>query len=122
MAGRGSSKGGSDLRWNGQAYLASIKRHLIRKLDKVGEAVVARVKENISTAGPAPSSPGEYPHRQTGDLQASITHSIDMSTMSVGIKAEAEHAKYVEAARPFLRRTLGEMMDVGAVVEILEGK
>lgn len=109
----------SDVRWNGPAYTAAIKRHLLRKLNKVGEAVVARVKENIATQGPPPSVEGEYPHRQTGDLQASVEFRVDAATLSVILTANADHAKYVEASRPFLARTLQEMANVGTIARAM---
>lgn len=84
-------------------------------LGKVGNSLTTKLKDNIATPAPPHSSPGEMPHKMTGELQESIGPEQNGGTLRV--KARADHAALLEmgtvkmAPRPFLKRTLVENAD-----------
>lgn len=86
-----------------------MRSRVTHALDVVAGDVAQRVRENISASGPPHSAPGEYPRRITGELQASVGHSVDPVRLEAAIYADAEHAPHVEKIRPFLLRTMAEM-------------
>lgn len=79
-----------------------------RLLSDIAEFIAQEVQQNISTAGPPASRPGEYPHVDQGDLIASV-HARKGSGLSYDIVADAPHARIVEEKRPFLVRSLDEL-------------
>lgn len=99
----------SSVRWYGPQVAQSIRDQMKRRLDRAGRAVAASVRRNISRQGPPHSVPGEFPHRVSGDLQSSIRVETDRRSLTVRVVADAPHAEFIEAKRPFLRRTLREM-------------
>lgn len=62
--------------------------------------------------GSNPSKPGEPPHKQKGDLRASVTHERDGSRLLFRVGTNKEYGRWLElgtanmAARPWLRRAL----------------
>ena len=89
--------------------IRSVERQAMKRLERAGHAVAAQVRDNISTAGPPHSLPGDYPHTISGELRDNIFIDVDRRGMTVTIGARAEHAEHVERIRPFLSRTLAEM-------------
>ena len=79
-------------------------------LMRAGDYLAELVRENISTPGPEASAPGEYPHRQSGELKGSVYVRGERNSLTVEIVADAEHAAHVDAARPFLERSMDESM------------
>ena len=108
-------------KWYGERVQANVTKISLRKLRRVGRGVANKVKENIAVPGPAPSAQGEYPHKQTGELQAKIDYRMDLPNTAVYVIAGADHAKYLEnkspesGGRPFLSRTLREMSASGEI-------
>jgi hypothetical protein len=81
------------------------------QLHDAADYMAQKVRANLSVPGPEASAPGQYPHLQSGELRASIAVYVDRGSLTCEVVAEAEHAPYVEAARPFLQRTLDEEGD-----------
>jgi len=79
-------------------------------LRRAGDHLADSIRSNISTPGPEASVPGDFPHRQSGDLQGSIRVYANRKTQTVAVVAEAPHAEIVEKMRPFMTRTLIEQM------------
>lgn len=96
-----------------EGYKKKLRRAMTSRLRMVGRSVVSTVRKNISVDGKSfgPSRPGEYPHRQTGELMRSVESQVSGSdqAVSVFIRATAPHAETVEEKRPFMRRTIAEM-------------
>lgn len=110
-----------DVNWKGNEWLADFRRQMFNRLDKAGAAVAARVRENIDETGPHESA-GEFPHKYSGRLQASVDHRVVMAEDSVVVTADASYAGDVEERRPFLSRTLGEMVASGELQEAFDGE
>jgi hypothetical protein len=80
-------------------------------LESIGKLVVARLHDILSTPGPEPSAPGEYPHMQTGDLRGSYRYDLGHDGLGsyVDIGTDIEYAPLLEygtsimAARPHFR-------------------
>jgi len=94
--------------WHGPAAVSSIRRAMAAKFDRIGSMLVRRMRENIgvSTAQSGPSRPGEYPHKDTGELQNSLEYHA--SPEGLELEADAPHAAIVEIKRPYMRRTIDE--------------
>lgn len=80
---------------------------------RAGAKSKPRVKGS-SRSGYNPSLPGEFPHKRTGNLRASVNYRINPKKLSVRIGASAFYGKWLEfgtkkmAARPFVGRTIRE--------------
>jgi hypothetical protein len=81
------------------------------QLHDAADYLAQKVRTNLSVPGPEASAPGQFPHLQSGELRASIAVYADRRSLTCEVVAEAEHAEYVEKARPFLQRTLDEEGD-----------
>lgn len=96
----------SGVRWYGERVTMAVRNKMKKRLEKAGRFAVKAVRENIATQAPPASLPGEFPHRQSGDLYRSTEMRLDRRSLTVRIVASAPHAEHVERNRPFLRRTL----------------
>ena len=103
---------------------------------KAAQHLVSKMREKVNKKGGA-SSPGQPPHRRSGNLKKGITYSDDIYTRTtkVGVGPPARHAHLMEfgtverknkkqnkstgrvEARPFMRPTFSEEKD--AVEKIL---
>ena len=99
----------SSVRWYGPQVSREIREQMRRRMYRAARAIAARARRNVSRQGPPHSIPGEFPHRVSGELQDSIHVETDARSLTFRIVADAPHAQFVEAERPFLRRTLREM-------------
>lgn len=107
--------------YTGGPVFRKMERELTKRLKRVGEMVASQVRKNISTSTRAngPSSPGEFPHADTGFLRKSVSHRLASDggrhEQAVLIGSTVEYSRYLEegtshmAARPFLVRTVREM-------------
>lgn len=77
------------------------------RANRVAEKLAKMIRKNISTPGPEPSQPGEYPHKQSGDLAAGI-RVVQRNQYRFDVVSEADHAGYVESVRPYMERTIHE--------------
>ena len=93
--------------WMGEQARAKIVDLAAAKAERVAEKLAAMIRRNLSTPGPEPSSPGEFPHKQSGDLRAGI-RVIQRNQYRFDVVSEADHAGYVESIRPYMERTLNE--------------
>lgn len=96
------------LKWYGRERRAEVRAKTADIIDILVNELAATVQANIDTQGPPHSTPGEYPHRISGELQASIDSTIDRRELAGYVSATAPHSPYVEDMRPFLRRTMHE--------------
>lgn len=94
--------------WYGGQVTRSLERELGKRVQQTARMLANKVIDNISTEGPPASSPGDYPHKASGSLVSSVDV-IYTSSTSASVVVSAEHAKFVEKARPFFLRTQKEM-------------
>ncbi len=102
----------------GEAVYAMYVGLLREGLDDAMEFLQDQTQEALSIAYPPPSSPGEYPHRRTGNLQRNVDkHEAEIQgpflVGAVGVDlGKVDYAGHLEfgtskmAARPFLRPSL----------------
>lgn len=101
------------LTWNGDAYLAYVAEVFDDRLGSAAEVVATAMRNNLSTDYPPASSPGEFPHRRSGNLQAEV-HVEKPGPLVRRIGSSAKHAAYLElgtrkmAARPWAIKSLME--------------
>lgn len=133
--------------WNGDQFAAQVKAEMGRRLNASAIVVESHAKTLINTAGTSggaqydadgkrikgaykklkyntnPSKPGDPPHKQTGNLQRSVTHEVSVWWSRARIGTNVKYGRWLElgtkwmAARPWLRRSLTEVR--AAVVAIL---
>lgn len=89
---------------------AAILDAVAKRADRAANKLASAVRRNISTPGPEPSEPGEYPHKQSGELKSSVKVTR-RNQYRIDVSVDAPHAEYVEAIRPFLSRTVNEMFN-----------
>lgn len=90
------------------------------RLEDAGQFLADAMRRNIGTQGPPRSTPGDYPHQDSGTLLNSIAVKSDKKTLSVVIEVNAPYAKDVDAKRPFIERTYNE--NFAAIQDIALGK
>lgn len=96
------------MRWNSARVVRELRRKYQRRVVEAAEHLQAKIVENISQPGPPASSPGEYPHRESGELAESVVVLSDGRDLTLKVTCDAPHAKHVERIRPFLKRTAKE--------------
>jgi hypothetical protein len=110
------------LTWN-SSVLKDISDTMQARLDLAGKHLVNAIKMNIDIQGPPTSEPGEFPHKDTGALQAGVTYEVQPGKLS--LTADVDYAQDLEfgtsraAARPFIRPTLA--LEADAVNKIIKG-
>lgn len=101
--------------YNGDDFFAGIRRQIASGVAAAAEDVKATAKQLTSTQGPPRSLPGNPPHKDTGELYASVeaigpADDGDLIVASVG--TSIPYGLYLEmgtsrmAARPWLGRAL----------------
>jgi HK97 gp10 family phage protein len=109
--------------WHGDEFLAAVRARLASNLGDAGEMLADEMAASVGQPYPPASSPGDEPHRRTGNLQASITSELDAEALRVTVGSPVEYALYLElgthrmAARPFVYRALANNAD--AIVSIV---
>lgn len=109
------------------SFEASFKKALFGRLadglDKAAVRLRAEIQYEIGTQGPPRSSPGEAPHRDTGDLQASFFDETDPDDLVARVGSDSPYVLALElgsgrtAARPFFLGTLiREADDLGRII------
>lgn len=97
--------------WNGEQFFASVRERITRNVGKAATELREDYRTLIGIQGPPRSKPGEPPHRDTGDLQASLevngpAEQGDMIVASIGTRlaygAYLEFGTSKMAARPWL--------------------
>jgi hypothetical protein len=97
------------VQWYGENVIRSVKTNMSIRLHNAGEALAYKIRDNLSVSGPPSSLPGEFPHKDTGELMESIEVRLGRKEFSIRVVAGTPYSKYVEESRPFMRRTLREM-------------
>jgi hypothetical protein len=101
----------AELQWFGtevQSQLTGMGQNAARA---AADRLVELVKANISTQGPPRSLPGEFPHRDEGTLEASITAVPNADGTGYSVGSDDPVALWLElgtvamSPRPFLTRT-----------------
>lgn len=112
---------GARIVWQPEKLVKRVKAVMEQRLKEAGPAVANQVKQNLSvpTATAGPSSPGDFPHAETGNLRDSVFWKIvsDRKGLAMFVGASAkdgsgfDYAMYHEfvSGRSYLRRTLAEM-------------
>ena len=74
------------------------------------EEFASLLKKNLTRKSGTPSSPGEYPAKQTGELVNSIAIERRRvgNAVSYSVSVDAGYAEPLEAIRPFFQRTIDE--------------
>ncbi len=101
----------SRVTWHGDEAMAKILDMSAKRARRVAEKLANAIRANISTPGPDHSGPGEYPHRQSGELIAGV-RVVQRNQYRFDVVSDAEHAAIVEQTRPYFERTLIEQMDM----------
>lgn len=99
----------SSVRWYGSRVSREVREQMKRRLLKAGQLTIRTVRRNISVQGPPRSKPGEFPHRETGELARSLELRFDRRSLTIQVLASASYAPFIETRRSFLRRTLREL-------------
>jgi HK97 gp10 family phage protein len=102
-----------------------IHKKLTTAFQKMGKEGEADIKASLGTicqayagTGGEHSRPGEPPHKETGELQASVGHVVQAEPLEIKLRlyADAPYAAYLEfgtsrmRARPFLRPALHRLL------------
>lgn len=104
----------ADLKWYGGRRTWEIRAAIADILAKTAASIVRKIKADLNTPYPPASSPGEAPHKRTGNLRASVDYWINRKTLEVdiGVNIDAPYWQYLEfgtvnmAPRPFLRTNI----------------
>jgi hypothetical protein len=92
---------------------AAIQAQLAGNLDDAISYYADRLRAKISIQGPPRSSPGSPPHKDTGDLHASIEHQTDAANLVARCSSDMPYAGTLEltTGRPAWVPTLIEEAD-----------
>jgi hypothetical protein len=110
---------------NSRAFLKDFEAVIDRRMDRVAEELVEKMKQNVSQPGPEPSAPGEFPHMQSGEFEESFFWQRDTQGGRI-VGSSSDHALVLErgssrmAARPTIERTLRQMW--GRIQAVLAGR
>lgn len=87
---------GNRIIWNQEKLLLKIRSKARRKLEKMGDMLVAALQAN--TSGSSPSSPGDYPGKKTGSLSNSFfwTTKYEGTGVSLSVSFKARHGWVLE--------------------------
>ncbi len=117
---------GVSVKWHGEKLKAETEAEFIRRLHVASITLKNEIKEQISAPSPPPSAGGEYPHKDTGRLRASISNEVDNAAKTARVGTNVLYGKFLElgtkkmAARPFLRPTFDKLK--AQIMEIMKGK
>jgi hypothetical protein len=96
------------IEWRGNAVSRHANDAAHAGLIAAGNDLLHRIQQNLDVPGPPGSAPGQFPHRRSGELQASGKIVINRSRKTVTVVFTADHAEIMEAKRPYIRRTYRE--------------
>jgi hypothetical protein len=82
-------------RWAGDGLARAIRTHMKGNLDAAGKALVAEYRDILSDPYPPASSPGEPPHRRTGEGLGSIRHVP--RDMGVDVVCDKKYMSYLDS-------------------------
>lgn len=93
------------MQWKGERAARNMLSAMQDGIRDGADFLAYQTRANLDTQGPPASTPGEFPHRDQGDLQAGIKVVEKRSQKQVSVLSTAAHSAFVEASRPFLRKT-----------------
>jgi hypothetical protein len=103
------------------SYEAALRQAIGVKLaSNLGDAAAllrAEIQAAVGIQGPPRSSPGQPPHRDSGELQASFFDELDADALVARVGSDSDHVLAMElgsgrvAARPHIVSTLIEQSD-----------
>lgn len=117
------------LEWKGPEVEGTLKKELLRRLERAAVLLEGEIKRTISKGGrrrignrmvSVPSPVGQPPHKQTGNLFQHVSHEMDktLEEARVGVLPGAPYGTALEfglgrlkgRARPFIRPTFVRVM------------
>lgn len=104
----------ADLKWYGGRRSWEVRSAIADAMELAAAHIVRKIKADLNTPYPPASSPGEAPHRRTGNLRASVDYWINRKRLEVdiGVNVDAPYWSDLEFgtvnmdARPFLRTNI----------------
>jgi hypothetical protein len=97
--------------WRGDALLRAVRNHMRARNREAAGVLATAYRRRLSTPGPAPSRPGESPHKQSGDGVRSVRVRMagdDIEVEAVWYLAEMDDGFGRIAARPWIDEGLNE--------------
>ena len=110
---------------NSKGWLSQSREEMGKRLEKAAIYLENQIKVALSTKGPPRSTPGEFPHIDSGKLRQSITHITDKEALVAQVGSNLIYFRYLEggtsvmAPRPVLEQVL--QANQGAIAAILKG-
>lgn len=98
--------------WHGKQFGRTLFSRIGGNLGDAGALLTDEIQANIGIQGPPRSQPGDFPHRDTGELQASFHFAVDTANLGVRVMTDVSYSLDLEfgtgrmAARPFMARSL----------------
>lgn len=107
---------------NESQILALAKRQMQSRMETASRRITSEAKQRLTAKSGTPSSPGEYPAKQTGKLSESIRHSVKVNADTIEAKIEltADYAEYLAPTRNLMGSVQGEIES--EILNILKGK
>lgn len=104
----------ADLKWYGGQRTWEIRSAIADVMEKAAAHIVRKIKADLNVPYPPASSPGEAPHKRTGNLRASVDYWLNRKRLEVeiGVNVDAPYWSDLEfgtvnmEARPFLRTNI----------------
>lgn len=106
--------------WNGDKANEFVRRQTVMAVKRVCIEIVRKAKYLLSVPGPTPSSPGEPPHKQTGQLRMSVAYEVDERSEPIQARVGTNmiYGMFLElgtrrgiSPRPWLRRAAYETQE-----------
>lgn len=80
-----------------KAYTKELAAIFQKRTRRVAQVVAEELRKNLSTPGPQPSSPSEFPHMQSGAMMRGVRTVVSKaSPYTVRVKINAPHADFQE--------------------------
>lgn len=114
--------------WNGDFIKERLRIECTQRIATAAAQLQDAAKQNIGIQGPPRSTAGNFPHRDTGNLQENVVaiHGETASQVFASVGTSVPYGPHLEfgtekmAARPWLKRTTEEQRT--SVVETLTAK
>ena len=99
-------------KWHGPKVTAALKRGIAENIERAARELRDFIREHVSVAGPTPSAPGEYPHKQLGHLRRNMAMEMDVSALRARVGTNVLYGKFLElgtrnmSPRPIITQAL----------------